>query len=179
MGSISTHKQSGMSMQKFFEGEFPELEFLKCKSRRDAFYAAVRNKNKPETVFALVIKITRDYRNYYNITYKDMDETVEPYYYDCPNNILDLLTEPLNDNATKWRAECRRLNAIALPEKGDVVVFEHEITWRYRGWDRGARKFRYDGKRVFYSYTDGYVRLPVGWHKYYQFTINPTEEVTQ
>ncbi len=39
--------------------------------------------------------------------YKDMDESMGPAYTRCPLAILDLLTEPLNDEAAIWRACCR------------------------------------------------------------------------
>lgn len=41
--------------------------------------------------------------------YKDMSEDMEPFYYDCPTAILNLLTEPINDHARKWRETCREV----------------------------------------------------------------------
>lgn len=40
--------------------------------------------------------------------YKDMDETMLPYYFDCPAGILALLTPTDNENANNWREECRK-----------------------------------------------------------------------
>lgn len=40
--------------------------------------------------------------------YKDMDETMLPFYYDCPAGILALLTPTDSANANKWREECRK-----------------------------------------------------------------------
>jgi len=42
------------------------------------------------------------------IGYKDMDESMYPYYFDCPKKILDMLTPTECDNSNKWRKECRR-----------------------------------------------------------------------
>ena len=39
--------------------------------------------------------------------YKDMDETVGPYYYDCPASILAILSETENETANEWRRLCR------------------------------------------------------------------------
>lgn len=39
--------------------------------------------------------------------YKDMDESIGPYYYDCPLSYLDLATEPINDGARIWRETVR------------------------------------------------------------------------
>ena len=40
--------------------------------------------------------------------YKDMDETMCPYYYDCPATILALLTPTDDESANKWRENCRK-----------------------------------------------------------------------
>jgi hypothetical protein len=39
--------------------------------------------------------------------YKDMDETMHPYYYDCPLRLIDTATEPLNEGSAKWREAVR------------------------------------------------------------------------
>lgn len=39
--------------------------------------------------------------------YKDMDETMHPYFYDCPLRLIDTATEPLNDSAARWREAVR------------------------------------------------------------------------
>jgi hypothetical protein len=59
---------------------------------------------KEQNVFAVVILTGT--RNNYWFSYKNMDETCGPYYYDCPISILKLLT-PTNDvNALEWRRKC-------------------------------------------------------------------------
>ena len=49
-----------------------------------------------------------DYRpnEYYNIGYKDMEESEGPYYYNCPERILKLLTPTSNEYALRWRKKC-------------------------------------------------------------------------
>jgi hypothetical protein len=39
--------------------------------------------------------------------YKDMDETMHPYYYNCPLSYLDEVTEPLNSRSREWREKVR------------------------------------------------------------------------
>ena len=39
--------------------------------------------------------------------HKALDESVGPYYYDCPLAYLEHLTEPVNENAAVWRAKVR------------------------------------------------------------------------
>ena len=36
-----------------------------------------------------------------------MSEDMGPYYFDCPEGILNLLTETDNEHALKWRESCR------------------------------------------------------------------------
>lgn len=38
--------------------------------------------------------------------YKDIDETMGPFYYDCPNVILKLLSSTDNEYAKTWREKC-------------------------------------------------------------------------
>lgn len=50
----------------------------------------------------LLTSIRGDY-----FSYKYMDETVIPYYYDCPESILKLLSDTDNENALEYRRLCR------------------------------------------------------------------------
>lgn len=66
------------------------------------YYAALKLTGKDE-VFALICS-TGVYKR--DFGYKDMDETVHPYRYDCPIGILKLLTPTKNELALEWRANC-------------------------------------------------------------------------
>jgi len=60
------------------------------------------------------------------VVHKEMTENEHPYFYECPNNILDMLSETDNENALEWRANCREFNAQPKPKKledGDKVRF--------------------------------------------------------
>lgn len=67
--------------------------------------------------------------------YKEMGESVEPYYYDAPRKLidkLDALGTPINDNAKAWREKCRKQ---ALTEKkvlidGQIVKFSQPLNFR-------------------------------------------------
>lgn len=52
--------------------------------------------------------------------YKPMDETMRPFYYDCPVSYLDAADEPATDGAREWRAEVRRLAAERASKKPKV-----------------------------------------------------------
>ena len=60
-----------------------------------------------QSVFGVVFLTKTDCRSYYNFCYKDMDETMGPYAYDCPAGVLSTLTDTDNENAIEWRNKCR------------------------------------------------------------------------
>lgn len=89
--------------------------------------------------------------------YKDMDEGMFPYSFDCPERILKASQIP---DASGWRAECRRVRAakreitskICSLVVGDWYTFETELQgetrWQY------ACTWRYGAKRAtFYWYN--------------------------
>lgn len=59
-----------------------------------------------QIVYAVIFVTSVDMKDYNNFSYKDMDETVLPYYYDCPASILRLLTSTDCERAKQWRAKC-------------------------------------------------------------------------
>ena len=106
-----------------------------------------------QQVFGVVFLTSTDSKDYYNFSYKDMDETVGPCYYDCPKGILNLLSPTDSEWANNWRAKCREtleqkknVNSLSkLPigsiiqvtmpfdtrffKKGDVVKLEKRANW--------------------------------------------------
>lgn len=62
--------------------------------------------NVPEnerTTFGVVVLTSVSDGMFY---YKDIDEWMGPYHYDCPMSILKLLSPTENENANKWRTAC-------------------------------------------------------------------------
>ena len=146
MGYTGTHKPSGMTIKAFFEQEFnfckpnsdmktdgKSVKVLDCATvNRTTAYLAVEIIKPIEgrRVIAVVCLI-RYSRDYYNFTYKDMDEGMGPFYYDCPERILNLLTRTDSESALKWRAQCREnlaknKNRITL-HVGYILHFEKPI----------------------------------------------------
>ena len=78
--------------------------------RGSTYYAAIRRTDK-ETgeshVFGCVCLTSVDMKDYFNFSYKDMEESMGPYNYDCPASILDLLSPTDNEYALNWRQKCR------------------------------------------------------------------------
>lgn len=79
-------------------------------------------------VYGIVVKTERKNTyprsQYVDFYYKDMDESMQPYSYDCPVRMLDLLdklapvTEPAS-GAYKWRAACRQHHADKAESRRD------------------------------------------------------------
>lgn len=63
-------------------------------------------------VIGMVILIDENYQNdsEFNFGFKAIYEECGPTYYECPNHILDLLSETDNETANKWRERCRSNN---------------------------------------------------------------------
>lgn len=118
-------------------------------------------------VFAIVCITSVDNKDpYYNFSYKDMDETVGPCYYDCPLSILKLLTTTDSEFANEWRNKCyeklssRKSSFTSLPlgtkiefeipfdtnsiyKKGDLVTIQKVKSFNKKSsyWTDGIFKF--------------------------------------
>jgi hypothetical protein len=68
--------------------------------------------------------------DYNNFGVKDMDETVEPYYYDCPKRILDLLTPTNDERANHWRQVNRdRINSKLKLKDKTIIKLPTPLTF--------------------------------------------------
>lgn len=122
MGWTSTHVNKGQAGQYMADLFNCENEHGKWEMLKGAFvgwgehYSAVRITPKATGIsytiaVATLIKWTRDYHNF---TYKDMDESMGPYMYNCPESILKLLTPSTElvkqghsiKSSASWRVAC-------------------------------------------------------------------------
>lgn len=95
-------------------GQYPEwATILKDALVGDVYYAAMKSAKENE-VWALIV--LTDVANG-EFAYKDMDETTLPFFYDCPNSILKLLTKTENERANEWRRRCYANTSKRPPEK--------------------------------------------------------------
>ena len=102
----------------------------------NVYYAAVHRINKmvnTDIVFAVVFLTYYNPRakKEYNFGYKDMDETMGPYYYDFPEKYFKLLTPTDSKCAIEWRKQVseniekkKRLSKIKC---GDKIKFKSPI----------------------------------------------------
>lgn len=152
----ATHYKKGKVDRKvecdtyFMEGlNKGHFKVLKSSINGRVYYAAVKNLTKyigqdedgkdiyvPEEngrVWAAVFLTSVDNRSYYNFSYKPMDESCGPGYYDCPASILKLLDKTDNDYATEWRNHCweniqekKNQNALHNLPIGSKIEFKSE-----------------------------------------------------
>lgn len=84
---------------------------LKSAMVGSTYYAAIEkinNETKEREVFALICLTSVDMSDYFNFSYKDMDETMGPNERKCPIGILNLLTPTDSQWANEWRNDCRK-----------------------------------------------------------------------
>jgi len=114
MGWTYSHKNKGISVKDFFSEEFnfkrneKTLKVIDCFATiSEAYLAMETSTENSREVFAVVCRIHYNSKEYFNFGYKDMDETMGPYYYNCPERILNLLTPTTSQYAIEWRKKCR------------------------------------------------------------------------
>jgi hypothetical protein len=103
--------------------------------RGNVFYGLVKRTkfDTNEVEYFAVVYLTS--RRNGEFGYKDMDESMGPYYYDCPNRILNKL-EVLSPNpsecAKKWRDTCRQKQSTKSVkiENGQTITFKNELNFR-------------------------------------------------
>jgi len=105
MGWTFFHREKGEKDMDVFRREFGD-GLIALKSFPTVSYGAFQCKDG--VVIGLVILKQWRRNGYYNFCYKDMSENMGPRESDCPESILNLLTDPpLNDYAAEWRTRCR------------------------------------------------------------------------
>ncbi len=108
------------------------------------FYAAVEHVRADGTreVWCAVLKVSWYPKDQFNCCVKSMSEHEGPYYHNCPEKILKLLTPTDSEWANKWREKCwANVNFKKVVKKtGDLVRF-WDHTYEL-GENLGRRGFR-------------------------------------
>ena len=150
---------------------YPQLTVLKSSMVGSTYYGAIeikRNGNV-EKVFGVVCLTTVTDKHW--ICYKDMDETMIPYNYDCPISILNLLTPTDNENANEWRRLCREHKEKKKTHNLGSLPIGTVIKWTdWQGNEHKAFKHEraYQFKTPFWMHIDGdcYIKknaIPSNW----------------
>ena len=140
-GSIPTNFKNGRVDKKAeldsrytWEDNTTKCSVKKSKMVGSEYYAAIEYQNIKKGIKKIIgiVALTRMSDGYLMV--KTMEETVGPYYYNCPVDILDLLTPTENEYALKWRRECRK-NAtkpkISVLEEGSIIAFTVPCDTKY------------------------------------------------
>ena len=91
-----------------------------------------------------------------NFSYKDMDETMIPCYYDCPESILKLLSDTNNENALEYRRLCREKKKEKKKRSLSALPVGTVLKWKIGETERVAYKHEaaYQFKRPFWMAMD-------------------------
>jgi len=140
MGWTYTHKDAGVSVKDFFSNEFNstsegggKITVLDCASYLTEAYLAVESLVPGETraIFGIACLIHYARNDYYNFGYKDMEESMGPFLYSCPERILKLLTPTTYRYAIEWRKKCweniERKKARPRFKVGDILEVHYVV----------------------------------------------------
>lgn len=96
-------------MEQVMGANFTLHGIAKVSENRDngIIYAAMSNNNKPEEVFAFIMRYEWDDSDKYNYAFNYWSDESGTTYCDCPGPILDLLSPTDNKYAVEWRQKCR------------------------------------------------------------------------
>ena len=126
-----------------------KYEVLKSTMVGGTYYAAIKRtkfatETEPEQslIFAMVCLTSTNMKDYYSFSYKDMDESMGPYCYDCPKSILDLLSPTDNEYANQWRQACyenidKKKNPNSLNKLPDGTVIKVTLPWDTTRYNKG------------------------------------------
>ncbi|MEW5934772.1 MAG: hypothetical protein AB1816_14450 [Bacillota bacterium] len=170
MGWMFVEKVPGQSIREFFTEEMGGRysdgsvgRVLDCAvvNMTEAYIAYERAwPDGRREVSAIVCLLVFRPRDEFNFGYKDMGEEMHPYYYNCPERILKLLTPTDNKNALEWRQKCwenlRARQARPKLRKGMVIRFEEPV--RFRNGDVESEFRVLDPRRLLMTDRSGWNR---------------------
>lgn len=140
---------------------------LKSSMVGSVYYAAVKRERpgKEPMVWAAICLTQGRGRDGSLWGYKDMCESMDPFYYDCPAGVLALLTPTDNENANKWREECRKNIARKAEErkngaKKPFVPTGVTVSVVGKSWVITSREYQ---EKVMYRYS-GVRFSKARWH---------------
>jgi len=98
-------------VEEILNGENEKGKWTVLKSARygSTVYSALEYLNKETGEKKVVATIFLTNTRGSEFSYKDMDECMGPYSYDCPESILKLLSPTDNKLANEWREKCREV----------------------------------------------------------------------
>ena len=170
-GKIDRKAECDSIMNCDMVGNKGRYEVLKSAMVGSTYYAAVKKtifktgaEPEKESVFGVVMLTSVNNKDYYNFSYKDMDESAGPGYYDCPKGILDLLTPTEYECAEKWRERCyENIKRKKSPDALSNLPIGSEI--KFTLWDGTEKRLvkhpaAYQFSRPFWMNLNEYTYVP-------------------
>lgn len=129
-----------------------DYEVVGCSKVGSTVYMAI--KRSDGVVFANIVLTSF---SSYDFEWKEMQETMMPYKFDCPKKILDMLTPTDNEYANDWRQRC--LDAKAKTRQkfndGDIIQFDDTISFT-NGYESDKFVLCVNGRKTTFSkYYEG------------------------
>lgn len=115
-------------MDKLFnwESDLKKVSVVKSTMVGSVYYAAIKVTTQEEEKVTAAVCLTRVTEGEFG--YKGMDESMGPYYYECPGTILKELKPTDNENAINWRKKCveytKAKSRLAKLPVGTEIEFE-------------------------------------------------------
>ena len=136
------------------------------------FYAAIKDMDG-DVFCAVYLTGTRDNRWF---SYKGMSERWKPYYFGCPDKILDKLTPTDDEWSNEWREECRNRNREkkVFDNLPDGSVAKWTATFSCRSFDKGDEVTLVKGKLNRYR-----KKSPKVWHVSGEYSYIKPSAVTK
>lgn len=136
------------------------------------WYGAVKLKKTGDIVALIMLTSERD--NFW-FGYKDMDESMHPYYYDCPESILKLLSPTDCASSISWREECHKKN-----ERRRMLnrAKKISVTWSFETTLCEANKpYEFHRRQILRKDNKGVLSVEYGskWYSQYEtFITSPS-----
>lgn len=149
MGWTGTHRPYGQSLREYFEESFNYeneersariIEYALVHMTTAYIAYEIHDKVKDEKRVVAIVVLVRMTRDYYNLHYKEMDETMGPNEHACPMKVFKLLT-PLPEGeeqyAHEWRkrvteyheAKAKHAAFWKTVEVNDTIVFNRPLSF--------------------------------------------------
>ena len=131
--------KSSMVGRVYYAAVKPLQKYSKDKNGNEIIVDIPTNEQE---VFGAVFLTSTDNKDSFNFSYKAMDESYGPCYYDCPKRILDLLTPTDNEYANNWRAKCKetiekKKNPNALNNLPEGTIIKVTLPFNTQKYNKG------------------------------------------
>lgn len=138
------------------ESDTRKWEVVKSSMVGSTYYAAIKTSHKDGSVEPCIwglVCLTKVQGRGWNceFMYKDMDETMGPYQYECPKSIIKLLSPTDNECALEWRQKCLNFKSPAkqlrnLPVGSQIKLADGRILTKNSPCCQFSKPFWFDGK---------------------------------